>query len=57
MMMETTQNEKSLRLQKMLQESLKPMMDRLEALEKEMESVRKGQQELKKMVEDSRENK
>ncbi|WP_198020899.1 hypothetical protein [Virgibacillus alimentarius] len=56
-MMETTQNEKSLRLQKMLQESLKPMMDRLEALEKEMESVRKGQQELKKMVEDSRENK
>lgn len=40
--MENKENEKVLRLQMMLQEALKPITEKLESLEKDVESVNKA---------------
>lgn len=48
--METKESEKGLRLQAMLQEALKPIREKLETLEKDVESVKTSQEELKKMM-------
>ncbi|WP_174616288.1 hypothetical protein [Virgibacillus ihumii] len=50
--METQENEKTQRLQGMLQEALHPLTGKIKILEQELESVRKGQDELKKMLEE-----
>jgi prefoldin subunit 5 len=52
--METKENEKVLRLQTVLEEALKPITAQLETLEKDVESVQKAQEELKKMVQKER---
>ncbi|WP_373893160.1 hypothetical protein ACUL41_06755 [Virgibacillus natechei] len=49
-------NEKSLRLQKMLQEALTPITNKLNTLEQEIESMRREQDELKEMLEDKQKN-
>ncbi|MBY7143965.1 hypothetical protein KFZ56_13100 [Virgibacillus sp. NKC19-3] len=49
-------NEKSLRLQKMLQEALTPITDKLNILEQEVVSLRKEQHALKEMLEDKQKN-
>lgn len=48
--MVTKENDKVLRLQTVLEEALKPITAKLETLEKDVESIQKTQEELKKMV-------
>lgn len=48
----TKENEKSLRLQRQLEEALRPILEKLETLEKEIDTIRKGQEELNKKLED-----
>lgn len=43
--------EKAQRLEGLLQEALKPMTDQLTSLQQEVESLKKGQEELKKVIE------
>lgn len=45
-------SEKTIRLKGMLQEALKPMTEKLEKLNEEVETVRKSQEKLKKMLEE-----
>ncbi|HLR62498.1 MAG TPA: hypothetical protein VK097_08655 [Lentibacillus sp.] len=54
--MKIQENEKTQRLQEMLQEALNPLTDKLQTLEQEIEIVRKGQDELKKMLEERQKN-
>ncbi|MBR7797429.1 MAG: hypothetical protein ACQEWU_11970 [Bacillota bacterium] len=49
--MQIKEDEKALRFQGILQEVLKPIAEKLKTI-KEIESVRNGQEELKKMVEE-----
>ena len=50
-MMETERGEKAQRLEVLLQEALKPMTDKLTSLQQEVESLKIGQEELKKIIE------
>jgi uncharacterized protein (UPF0335 family) len=48
--MEPTREEKTIRLQDMLNETLKPMMEKLEKLEQEMKALQESQEEVKNML-------
>ncbi|WP_191090648.1 hypothetical protein [Niallia endozanthoxylica] len=48
--MEPTRDEKAMRLHDMLQEALKPMIDKLEKMEQEMKALQESQEELKKIL-------
>ncbi len=50
--METKEDPRALRLEKMLQDALKPITTKLEHLEQEVESMHREQKELKKMLEE-----
>lgn len=54
--MEAEKGEKAQRLEGLLQESLKPMTDKLTSLQQEVESLKKGQEELKRMIEKQKHN-
>lgn len=49
--METSNNEKAIRLQSQLEEALKPLTEKISELEMEVNALRKEQVELKKMME------
>jgi hypothetical protein len=46
------ESEKTIRLKVMLQEALKPITEKLEKLNEEVETVRKSQEKLQKMLEE-----
>jgi len=48
--MEPSRNEKAIRLHEMLQEALKPMIDKLEKMEQEIKALQESQEELKNML-------
>lgn len=48
--METTNEEKSMRLQNMLQEALKPMLEKIEKLEQEIKEIKANQEEIKNIA-------
>ncbi|MDC0705967.1 hypothetical protein [Priestia sp. AB] len=50
--MDVKESEKTIRLKVMLEESLKPMTEKLEKLNEEVETIRKNQQNLQKMLEE-----
>ncbi|MBY0030773.1 hypothetical protein H7K20_27315 [Priestia aryabhattai] len=50
--MDGKESEKTIRLKGMLQEALKPMTEKLEKLNEEVETVRKSQEKLQKMLEE-----
>ncbi|MFC5628696.1 hypothetical protein ACFPTR_07270 [Aliibacillus thermotolerans] len=52
--MEYKDNEKSLRLQRLLGEALTPIREKLETLEQEMASIRKAQEELNKKLDNNK---
>ncbi|WP_175631806.1 hypothetical protein [Virgibacillus siamensis] len=49
--METSANEKALRLKSQLEEALKPLHDKINSLEQEVKELRKEQSELKQLLE------
>ncbi|NEW00524.1 hypothetical protein GYH73_001285 [Bacillus megaterium] len=50
--MDVKESEKTIRLKVMLQEALKPITEKLEKLNEEVETIRKNQQKLQKMLEE-----
>ncbi|WP_369361845.1 hypothetical protein [Priestia megaterium] len=50
--MDVKESEKTIRLKGMLQEALKPMTEKLEKLNEEVETVRKSPEKLQKMLEE-----
>ncbi|MFD2923026.1 hypothetical protein [Halobacillus naozhouensis] len=51
--METKEDPRALRLEKMLQEALKPITTKLENLGQEVELIHKEQREIKRMLEEN----
>ncbi|WP_179123929.1 hypothetical protein [Paraliobacillus ryukyuensis] len=47
-------DEKAVRLQAMLEEALKPIIEKMDTLENEVKSLRKGQEELKVMIQEDK---
>ncbi|WP_338452949.1 hypothetical protein R4Z09_14420 [Niallia oryzisoli] len=48
--MESTRDEKAMRLHDMLQEALKPMLDKLEIMEQEIKALKDSQEELRELL-------
>jgi uncharacterized protein (UPF0335 family) len=48
--MEPTREEKTIRLHDMLQEALKPMIEKLEKMEQEIKELKESQEEIRNML-------
>ncbi|WP_154676045.1 hypothetical protein [Bacillus dakarensis] len=48
--MELTKEEKSMRLQIMLKEALKPMLEKIDKLEQEIKEMKENQEEIRNIV-------